>query len=281
VEIFHSCRAGEASGRSLDLALLAPKFDLPLENITWKVSLGSRWHVKHWDGSLQLQEQRVTARTDASDAQTYLQNENSLQQARTVEAEQFLALGNSSLANGDPQQARRAFEAASGLSTADAAFNEDVRVQLHNIKLQQALIGLNASQSAVAGDPGALGGKLRDLRNRKEMNYTQQDAQDIIDVNTAEENANFVRLAEKLIQQQDAVLSAPSAIRASIPEEGRELTFTRSVAVDKNADLRIGLQASAERTTPIAPRAIALGGALVVFAIFRPKRREAEPAPAA
>jgi hypothetical protein len=151
-------------------------------------------------------------------------------------------------------------------------------VQLHNVRLQQALVGLNSSQSAVAGDPGALGGKLRDLRNRKVMNYSQQDAQDIIDVNTAEENANFVRLAEKLIQQQDAVLSAPAAIRASIPDEGRELTFTRSVAVNASADLRIGLQASAERTTPIAPRALALGGALIVFGLFRPKRRSEDPA---
>ncbi len=44
--------------------------------------------------------------------------------------------------------ARRAFQAAYGLSTHDAAFNEDARVQLHNIKLQQALVGLNVRQAA-------------------------------------------------------------------------------------------------------------------------------------
>jgi hypothetical protein len=268
VEIFHSCRAGQADARSLDLALLAPKFDLPLENITWKLSLGDKWQVKHWTGSLQLQEQEVVARTDAADAQSYLQNENNLELARTAEAQQLLDLGNSSLEKGDPQQARRAFAAAYGLSTHDAAFNEDARVQLHNIKLQQALIGLNARQSAAAGDPGALGGKLRDLRNRKEMNYTQQDAKDIIDINTAEENAAFLRLAEKLIQQQDAAVSNPAGIRASIPEQGRVLTFKRAVAVEPWADLKIGLQASVARTASVAIRALILAGALVVFAIF-------------
>jgi hypothetical protein len=268
VEIFHSCRAGQADSRSLDLALLAPKFDLPLENITWKLSLGDKWRVNHWNGSLQLQEQEVVSRPEAADAQTYLQNENSLQLARTAEAQQFLTLGNSSLEKGDPQQARRAFEAAYGLSTHDAAFNEDARVQLHNIKVQQALMGLNSRQSAAAGDPGALGGKLRDLRNRKEMNYTQQDAKDIIDVNTAEENAAFMRLAEKLIQQQDAAVSNPAGIRASIPEQGRVLTFKRAVAVEPWADLKIGLQASMPRTASITLRMLILVGALVVFAVF-------------
>ena len=39
---------------------------------------------------------------------------------------------------------------------------------------------------------------MRELRNRKEMNYTQQDAKDIIDINTADENAAFMRLAEPI-----------------------------------------------------------------------------------
>ena len=46
-----------------------------------------------------------------------------MQQEKTREAEQMLALGNSALENGDPQQARRAFQSAYGLSRNDAAFN--------------------------------------------------------------------------------------------------------------------------------------------------------------
>jgi hypothetical protein len=268
VEIFHSGRAGEGDARSLDLDLLAPKFDLPLENITWKISLSGKWRVKHWSGSLQLQQEQVIPRLDATDTQGYLQNETNLQSARTAQAEQFLDLGNHSLAQGDPQEARRAFEAAYGLSTQDAAFNEDARVQLHNIKLQQALIGLNAGQSAAVGDPGALGGKLRDLRAHKEMNYTQQDARDIIDINTADENAAFLHLAEKLIQQQDVAVNTPAGIHASMPEEGRVLTFTRDVAVEPWADLKVGLRASMPQTASIPLRIAVLMGVFLVFAIF-------------
>src|SRR5207302_6336857 len=130
-------------------------------------------------------------RAVAVDFQTYLQNETSQQQARTREAEEMLTLGNSALEKGDPLQARRSFQAAYGLSTHDSAFNEDARVQLHNLKLQQALVGLNVRQAAVVGDPAlaGLGARFHDLRGAKDANYTQQDAKAIIDRNTADENS--------------------------------------------------------------------------------------------
>jgi hypothetical protein len=268
VEIYYSCRAGAAKASELDLELAAPEFDLPLENITWRISLSDKWRVQHHDGALQLQAQELAPSPDAADAQVYLDSEKTLRQARTQEAQEFLALGNSSLERGDPQQARRAFQAAFGLSTDDAAFNEDARVQLHNIKLQQALIGFNARQSGAAGDPGALGGKLRALRHRQELNYTQQDAKDIIDINSADDNAAFLRLAEKLIQQQDAAVTSPAAIRASIPQQGQMLTFHRAVAVEAWADLKIGLQATMSRTAPAGMRALMLAGACAFFAMM-------------
>jgi hypothetical protein len=245
VEIFFSSEVGKPGRSTLDLSLLAPKFDLPLENLTWRVFLNDRWQVKKWKGALQLQQQEIVAGGGGLDLQSYLQNESSLQQQKTKKAEQMLALGNTALQNGDPQQARRAFESAYGLSAHDEAFNEDARVQLNNLKLQQALVGLNVRQAAVSGANGAVGGKLNELRNNKEANYTQQDAQRIIDNNSADENAAFMKLAERLIQQQDAAVANAAAIRANIPEQGRLLTFKRAVVVDTWADLGINLQTRA------------------------------------
>src|SRR5437879_7540752 len=167
-----------------------------------------------------------------------------------------MTAGNSALQQGNPQQARRAFQEAFGLSSHDAAFNEDAHVQLHNIKLQQALVGLNVRQATASGETAPLAGKLRDLRNRKEVNYTQQDAKDIIDRNTADDNAAFMRLAERLIQQQDAAMSSPAAIRANIPEQGRVLTFKRAVVVDTWADLKISLAARAAKAASSGIRAL-------------------------
>lgn len=243
VEIYFSSSVGKPDGRALDLRLLAPKFDLPLENLTWQVYLNQKWQVKKWSGTLQLQQQEIVDNSQAFDLQNYLQTQTNWEQERTSEAQQMLALGNSALQNGDPQQARRAFESAYGLSTHDEAFNEDARVELNNLKLQQALMGLNARQAAVAGANGAIGEELKQLRNNRDANYTQQDAQRVIDNNSADENAAFMELARRLIQQQEAAAANPAVIRASIPEQGRLLTFKRSVVVDTWADLGVQLEA--------------------------------------
>ncbi len=268
VEIFYSSQVGKPGGRVLDLELLAPKFDLPLENISWRVYLNDKWQVQHWTGTLQLQEQQITPVLAALDLQSYLQGETALQREKMQEAEQMLAFGNTALEKGDPQQARRAFQSAFGLSTHDYAFNEDARVQLHNLKLQQALVGLNVRQAATAGDTAALGGRFRDLRGAKDLNYTQQDAKGIIERNNADDNAAYMKLAEKLIQQQDAAVTAAGAIRANIPEQGRVLTFQRSVAVDKEADLRIGLKAVAVKAASWGVRATILIGTIFVLGLF-------------
>jgi hypothetical protein len=243
VEIYFSSSVGKPGGRALNLNLLAPKFDLPLENLTWQVYLNDKWQVKKWTGALQLQQQEVVDNSDAFDLQTYLQDENNRAQEKTSEAERMLELGNSALQSGNPQQARLAFESAYGLSTHDEAFNEDARVELNNLKLQQALMGLNARQAAVSGANGVIGDELNQLRNNKDANYTQEAAQRVIDNNSADENAAFMELAQRLIQQQEAAVANPAVIRASIPEQGRLLTFKRSVVVDTWADLGIQLKA--------------------------------------
>lgn len=244
VEIYFSSSVGKPDGRALDLSLLAPKFDLPLENLTWQVYLNQKWQVKKWSGALQLQQQQIVDNGGDFDLQGYLQKETNWEQERTIEAEQMLAAGNSALQNGNPQQARRAFESAYGLSTHDEAFNEDARVELNNLKLQQALMGLNARQAAVAGENGIVGDEMKQLRNNQYANYTQQDAQRVIDNNSAEENTAFMELANRLIQQQEAAAANPAVIRASIPEQGRLLTFKRSVVVNDWADLGIRLEAT-------------------------------------
>jgi hypothetical protein len=131
--------------------------------------------------------------------------------------------------------------------------------------LQQAIVGLNVRQSAAAGEAAPAPGNLKELRNRKDVAYTQQEAKQIIDANSADDNAVLVRLAERIIQQQDAALPSPSAIRAAIPQQGRLLTFRRTVQVDTWADLNIQLETGAARTAPWGLRVAMLG---IIFTGF-------------
>ena len=77
-----------------------------------------------------------------------------------------------------------------------------------------------------------------------------------------------MRLAERIIQQQDAAVPSPAAIRAAIPQQGRLLTFRRTVQVDTWADLRIQLEAAAARTAPGSFRVSILVITFVGFALL-------------
>jgi hypothetical protein len=112
-----------------------------------------------------------------------------------------------------------------------------------------------------------LSGKLRELRDAKVANYTQQDAKDILERNTSDENAAFMKLAERLIQQQDAAASVPAALHANIPEQGRVLTFTRAVLVDPWGALRIDLRAGAVTAASWEVRALILFTSFVLLAL--------------
>ena len=275
VTFFYSSRIGNPGTTALDLQLAAPRFDLPLENIVWRVYLNDKWELKKWTGSLQKQEERVAAPAQTVDVQSYLQGEISQKVEKTKAAEAQLALANKALEQGDTQQARRAFGNAFGLSQHDQAFNEDARVQLHNLKLQQALVGLNIRNNNPVAESNGLVTKLRS--GGGELGYTQQDAKQVLDNNSADENAALTRLAERLIQQQDAAVSAPAVIQASVPEQGRVITFSRSVAVDTQADLQIGLHAKTSGSATSGLRFTILIATALIIALgallSRPFRR--------
>jgi hypothetical protein len=279
VEVFYSSQIGEAGTSALDLKLLAPKFDLPLENITWRIFLNEKWQLRKWAGSLQLQEEKVVARPVAVDVQSYLQSEATQQRDKTKAAEKMLTLGNAALAQGNPQEARRAFESAYGLSQHDYAFNEDARVQLHNLKVQQAVVGLNVGNRFALDATDATANKLRSASN--DAKYTQQDAQQLQSRNNADENAALMRCAERLIQQQDAAVATPTAIQATIPEQGRLLTFRRAVAVDTWADLQIGLETKATASASWFTRLLILAGTMLLLALFATSAQAFRRKPAA
>ena len=90
----------------------------------------------------------------------------------------------------------------------------------------------------------------------------------MIDRNNADENAAFMRLAERLVQQQDAAVSSPAAIHANIPEQGRMLSFSRAVLVDPWADLQIHIAVGQSRSASWSTKAATLAGTFLLFAIF-------------
>ena len=269
VEFFYSSSAGAVRGSELALSLAGPQFDLPLENIGWRVFLGERWRVLgKTTGSLRLVESAPGGSVAAGDLESYARGEKQVRVTQSKQAENWMSVANSSLMNGDPEQARRAFKNALELSRHDDAFNEDARVQLHNLKTQQALVGLNVWQARAGNEGEQLAVAPRGLREGRNLGYTQQEAKQLLDRNPAEENTAQVRLVERLIQQQEAAVSKPASIRASVPEIGRVLHFTRDLEVNPWADLNIRLRARSEQALSGPAKAMLL--AIFPATVFLP-----------
>ncbi|MBI1178579.1 LysM peptidoglycan-binding domain-containing protein [bacterium] len=272
VEFFYASQK-PAKVRGFDYRLPGPEFDLPLQNITWTMNIDDRWNVTKWDDRWQLRSQAVTSAPGRAGLESYLSRATEQRKAKTVQAETLLQKGNDALQRGDQQLARKSYRAALELSQHDAALNEDARVQLQTLKQQQALVGLNflnrgnierqlanapAQQQSQAAAPFQLGEKA---------NYTQQQVKQLIDQTPNEDNAALMKLADRLVKQQDAAVNRAEAIHATLPAEGRSVTFTRALQVDfgSGAGLALGIDldesdgARAPRFWPLVLVAIGLG----------------------
>ena len=254
IKFLYTVEVARMDQRKVKNLLHGPSFDLPLENITWRVHLPEYWQVTDWEGStLELHgaEGKELATFEISD---YLQREASLRKAQYEEAESLLDISNDLLAKGEQRLARKALQSAWSLSQADKDFNEDARVQLQNLKTQQALIGLANRRNFYYNDKsGQQEGQVRASQaplpylGQNKAKYTQQEAQKVLDQNSVEVNKGLEQLASCLIGHQDAALAIPEAIRANLPKEGQILTFKRSLQV--NTDMGLRLQIAAERPT--------------------------------
>jgi hypothetical protein len=245
LEFYYSAMPGKSGSGTGHQRLVGPEFDLPLEDITWDVFLPAPVRLTDWTGSLQLRGEGGGVRTAQLDVQSYIESERAKEQAVARDAETYLQLANSLVREGAQQQARQAFKSAWGLSQHDEAFNEDARVQLENLRLQQALVGLNywRNNSMVSSaEESAPQANQPRLKAGRDVQYTQQEARQILESGSQDENAILSRLAERLIRQQEGARVRAPAIRASLPEQGRLFTFTRSIQVDTWAGLNLDLK---------------------------------------
>ena len=250
IKFLYTQEVPEMNKTEVESLLIGPTFDLPLESISWQVYLPEYWELTETEGStLELVETEEPQLVTFS-INEYLQREAHLREEQYKEAETLLNISNDLLAKGEQRRARKALQSAWSLSQADKDFNEDARVQLQNLKTQQALIGLanrrnyylNDNLGQLDGSPSVSQAPLPYLGQNK-ARYTQQEAQQVLNQNTDEVNKGLEQLATCLIGHQDAAMANPEAIRANLPKQGQVLKFTRSLLVNTDTDLRIHFKA--------------------------------------
>ncbi|MGF1453411.1 MAG: hypothetical protein ACFB21_15220, partial [Opitutales bacterium] len=228
-------------------SLRAPQLDLPMENITWRMLLPREWEIDEWEGDLNLEERErgnlFSNWSLASYAEVNVKN--NLRQIESAGAQ--YQLSNQVLQEGDQMRARSLLQNAANLSTADAALNEDARVQFENVLQQQALLGITNRRMSMVRDNGL----APEVEPRQDlMQLTDEQARRLLSANPVDEAAALQRVATRLVDHQQETMAKPQALRIVVPEAGWEVRFTRRLQTSGGAPLSL----SFEGHRPAPPR---------------------------
>ncbi len=250
--------------------LEGPMLDVPLENLSWRVILPEGWRLTDHGGDFELL--RQAAGTAAVDYSRFVLQKRA---AGKQDAVALLDQANQWLQAGEQEKAGQALGKAARNGLLDEASNEDARVQLRNLKTQQATLALNTRRQRLYLDNlSELPAENKQLEQaagenpllQGSLNYDPRQFERLLEGNTIDENTAMKAIANRIVSQQLAADPAPAALDATLPEQGTVLDFKRSVQVDGSKPMRLELAIAPEQRGGWFYGAIVslLGAAMVV-----------------
>ncbi|ACB73614.1 LysM peptidoglycan-binding domain-containing protein [Opitutus terrae] len=259
------------------IALTGPSLSVPLENVRWRIVLPPGYRMEDYAGNLRLRESRAAGLFGIDQYQALVSSTHSAEARKAAELfEQASGL----VQRGEQQQAAEVLSRAAKNSALDQAANEDARVQLRELKTQQAVLGLNTRRQRLYLDNRADSARNEQLEQAANLNpfmqgrvnFDPQQVEQMLMGNTVEENTALRGIAARLVEQQLAAEPAPAAIDVTLPERGRVLTFTRSLQVDGAAPLTLRLELGRLHRLSVVFTLVLLAGLGVVTALILPRR---------
>ena len=222
--------------------LQGPVLNVPMENLTWRVLIPEGFKMTDHGGDFDLKNE---SRYGSFSLDDYKSLAMSKKQSDSQSAVALLDQANTWLAAGDQEKASQAFSNAVRSNQLNAASGEDARVQLRELKTQQAVLGLNTRRQKLAIDNRVAGQKENAQLERAaeanpvfkgDFNYDPRQFDRFLEGNSAEENSALKEIANRIVTQQLAAEPAPVPLDITLPERGKVVTFTRSVQVESDSD---------------------------------------------
>lgn len=254
VEFAYAVPGGTSAKRKIQI--MAPGFNVPLENVTWKVLLPEGWRMASFAGPMNLRPEKTTR---TFNLENYLDLSKSRRIEKTESTNELLSKAGEYLREGDQQQARIVLNQAAKTKGVDEATNEDARVQLRNLANQQAIVGLNTRRQKLYLDNHSLDEAVvnEEIRLAARANpvlqgnvqFAPDQLEQILQGNTLEEASSLRRLAERIVAQQLATETAPRPVILTVPERGTEVHFERSIQVDGERPLSLVLHIEPNRSS--------------------------------
>ena len=255
-----------------------PRFDLPLQNISWTLYLPKGYEYDEFEGTLTPVEETVKRHLyqdydlAAYEADVVRGNVRDREKAVELQSE-----ANSLVERGRQYAARQALESAWLYSLSDQALNEDTRVQLHRLNREQAIVGLVGRRSALkqqgaSGQASAQAGPGGpDLGDQ----FNTADAERLQNSLSKADSENLEMITERLIEMQEAAAGSRVQLMINMPLRGRRIELTRPLQVQPGAAMEVQFECAPvahEELRARTPWTVALFLAfLVCFSVRLPR----------
>lgn len=220
----------------------APRFDgLPLNDVQWTFYVPPHLKCGSFKGSMTFDD--LPDQVGHFDAENYRTLNTMQTEENKKRAEQDLDMGQSLLKAGKPNVAKKVLQEAVNYSWGQSDLNEDARVQLRSLQKQQLKLGLLNRRDAVRMNNNILDDQqVSQVQAYNSGEYSQEFAQQAEGRLTEKDNDAFEALTDKMLDQQAAAAGVISAIRITMPEDGRELHFSRALQIDPNGELFVSFR---------------------------------------
>ncbi len=226
--------SGAKPGR-VDLA--SPSLGVPMENLVWDVVLPPGMELTHDEGDL---EPRAIEQRGLFDRNRYLAESQAQRADQNRRATALLDQASALIQSGDQTRARQALSIVANGFSIDAASNEDARVQLENLRTQQAVVGLNTRRQRLVLDHETGGGDsvvneqlkqgaaVNRVLNEGDVNFRPEELPQLLQGNSSDDNASLQRIAGKIVRQQQGNRGDRTADGAGPADGGNGLPFRAS-----------------------------------------------------
>ncbi|MGB6222902.1 hypothetical protein [Haloferula sp.] len=248
--------------------LSGPRLGVPLENLIWDVFVPEGWLLAGSRGDFQLVKQEETG---ALSLEGYLAMVDARRARGKAEAVAELDQGYAWLRAGEQGKAGQVLGKAARNGFLDEASNEDARVQFRNLKMQQAVLGLNTRRQRNYLDNRFSGNQIENAQLEQAAeenpilqglsNFDPKQFDRLMVGNSAEVTSSLKTIAQRIVEQQMEVEAAPGSLKVELPGQGRMLRFSRSLQVTTNEPMELQLRLKRER-----PRGWMFGGLVAALA---------------
>lgn len=216
-----------------------PSFDLPLQNVTWRMYVPPGVDYRGFDGTLTYREDESVPWTVFS-PESYEQINRVLITANTKKAAEVMQQGQEFSKAGRNDLAKQALEEAISYSQGDRSLNEDARIQFKSLARQQAVAGIASRRSAMKVNLNAATAEdVQQTLSFNGGNYSSDFGTQVQQRLGEKENDSLSRVADKLLEQQVAAGGEVHPVRVTLPMEGRVLTFVRELQVQPDSEMRV------------------------------------------